>query len=234
MATMRIRETRELVRTETVKEERDGKPVTVRRSVYRVRRPAHAAERVEKRRQIPFFGGVTEADQTVVEVGDPIRIEYVASAGAKAEISSAVANEIASFLDAAARKQRAIDLGINPESGAKYQVRTGAGEEPPTEMPPTDSRGRFHSSDGYSLKFSNLGVRMSRQDLRDYLEEKYGKGAVASINIRTDVDGNSRGFGFVTFETRDLAERCIAECDGKAIDHFALRIEWSQPSGQRV
>ena len=64
-------------------------------------------------------------------------------------------------------------------------------------------------------------VRLCIDDLKQYFEKKYG--AVQDAIVLRDVKTNvSRGFGFVTFDSEDSADRCVQEnrCEikGKKVD----------------
>jgi cold-inducible RNA-binding protein len=50
-------------------------------------------------------------------------------------------------------------------------------------------------------------------------------GAVSDSKVIMDRDtGRSRGFGFVTFDDGDAADRAIAELDGQQLDGRAIRV----------
>ena len=54
-------------------------------------------------------------------------------------------------------------------------------------------------------------------------------GTVSEAKVISDRDtGRSRGFGFVTFETSDDAQKAIAEMDGADIDGRAVRVNQAE------
>ena len=52
-----------------------------------------------------------------------------------------------------------------------------------------------------------------------------GAGAFVSAHVETEtVSGRSRGFGYVTFETREAADAALAELDGSRLDGRNIRV----------
>ncbi|KAL3888364.1 hypothetical protein ACJMK2_000732 [Sinanodonta woodiana] len=68
-------------------------------------------------------------------------------------------------------------------------------------------------------KFNNVYVRNLSEDVDDdglrEMFESYGK--IISAKVMTTVDGKKRGFGFVSFEETESAERAVEEMNGKEL-----------------
>lgn len=57
--------------------------------------------------------------------------------------------------------------------------------------------------------------------------EQFGEVAEAIV-IRDRMSGRSRGFGFVTFEDGDAADRAIAELNNTELDGRAIKVDVAQ------
>lgn len=86
--------------------------------------------------------------------------------------------------------------------------------------------------EGTNLYVSNLSYSTSEQDLEDKFAN-FGK--ITSVKIIKDPNTRkSRGFGFVTFEEADDAEKAIEKMNNSEIDGRAVRVEKARDSrGQR-
>lgn len=78
-------------------------------------------------------------------------------------------------------------------------------------------RERSSGTGDHARKFTNVyiknfGVEMTEEELRAVCEA-YGK--ILSLKIMTDMEGNSRGFGFVSFESHERAMQCVEDLNGK-------------------
>ena len=72
------------------------------------------------------------------------------------------------------------------------------------------------------LYVGNLGFGTTDAQVRDAFEEF---GSIASVSIITDrATGQSRGFGFVEYESADSAERAIGSMNGAMLDGRALNV----------
>jgi len=75
---------------------------------------------------------------------------------------------------------------------------------------------------GNRLYVGNLSYDASTDSLRQAFEEI---GEVTDVHIAMDRDsGRSRGFGFVTMATSELAADAIARMNGASLDGRALRV----------
>ena len=77
-----------------------------------------------------------------------------------------------------------------------------------------------------SLKVDNFTYQTSKEDLM----EEFGKyGTVADCYIPKDHNtGQSRGFGFIRFNTEEEADAAMKGCDGKELLGRALRVSVAQ------
>ncbi|CAM9998635.1 unnamed protein product, partial [Heterosigma akashiwo] len=66
------------------------------------------------------------------------------------------------------------------------------------------------------------------------LKQAFGKcGKVVSAMIMTDRNtGQSRGFGFVTYDKKEDALAATKEFDGKEFDSRTLKVNIAQPKGE--
>lgn len=72
---------------------------------------------------------------------------------------------------------------------------------------------------------------LSRDTSEDSLRAKFEEcGTVTGVSILFDpVTGQSRGFGFVEYESDDGADRAIAELNGVMLDGRNLRVDKARP-----
>jgi len=69
----------------------------------------------------------------------------------------------------------------------------------------------------------------------DSLKAAFSKvGTVISANVISDkMTGRSRGFGFVTYATTEMAQKAIEAFNGKDVDGRAIRVDFARPSEKR-
>ncbi|OMJ93850.1 hypothetical protein SteCoe_3039 [Stentor coeruleus] len=89
-------------------------------------------------------------------------------------------------------------------------------------------RSRSPSNEGNNLYISNLSYRTQEQDLHDKFA-KYGKIKYCKV-IKDPYTNQSRGFGFVTFESSEDASDARQNLNGCALDGRELRIEVAKRS----
>ncbi|EDO29381.1 predicted protein, partial [Nematostella vectensis] len=66
------------------------------------------------------------------------------------------------------------------------------------------------------------------------LEDKFHGYNVVDVNIITDREtGRPRGFGFVTFGSKEEMEKAIDEFDGQDLDGRPMKVNKAQPRGER-
>lgn len=78
-------------------------------------------------------------------------------------------------------------------------------------------RERSSGTGDHARKFTNVyiknfAVEVTEEELYQ-LCETFGK--ILSLKIMTDMEGNSRGFGFVSFESHEAAQACVDDLNGK-------------------
>jgi len=78
-----------------------------------------------------------------------------------------------------------------------------------------------------TLRVTNISEDTQENDLR----ELFGVfGRVARVYVGRDRDtGAGRGFAFVSFEDRAVAQRAMDKVHGKGYDNLILSVQWSQP-----
>lgn len=76
-----------------------------------------------------------------------------------------------------------------------------------------------------TIYVGNLNYRMSEQELADVFAE-FGKVSEAKI-IQDRATGRSRGFGFVSFDSDDEAQRAL-EMNGKEVNGRSLFVSFAR------
>jgi translation initiation factor 3 subunit G len=79
-----------------------------------------------------------------------------------------------------------------------------------------------------TLRVSNISSDTKEADLHELFKIF---GSISRIYLAKHRDTNeSRGFAYVSYHSRDDAERARAELDGHGYDHLILKLEWAKPS----
>jgi len=122
--------------------------------------------------------------------------------------------------------------GPGAGGGAAAQARSGK------YVPPSMREGGNKKGDSMSMKnrdesatirVTNLSEDTRETDLQDLFRPF---GAIARIFLAKDkVTGQSKGFAFINFHSREDAARAIAGVSGFGYDHLILNVEWAKPSG---
>jgi len=82
-----------------------------------------------------------------------------------------------------------------------------------------------------TLRVTNISEDTQEQDLRDLFSHV---GRVARVYVGRDREtGIGKGFAFVSFEDRAVAQRAIERMNGRGYDNLILSVGWSQPREQR-
>jgi len=81
------------------------------------------------------------------------------------------------------------------------------------------------------LYIGNLPWTVSEEKLKE-LFSKFGEITEATI-IADRYSGRSKGFGFVTFASKESADAAIAEMNGKEIDGRAIKVNEAKPMEER-
>ena len=78
-----------------------------------------------------------------------------------------------------------------------------------------------------NIYVGNLDYKVNEQDLEGVFEEY---GAVSSAKIITDkFTGRSKGFGFVTMENQDEAQKAIKELNGSTLESREMIVNEAKP-----
>ena len=78
-----------------------------------------------------------------------------------------------------------------------------------------------------NIYVGNLDYKVNEQDLEGVFEEY---GAVSSAKIITDkFTGRSKGFGFVTMENQDEAQKAIKELNGSTLGSREMIVNEAKP-----
>jgi RNA recognition motif-containing protein len=81
------------------------------------------------------------------------------------------------------------------------------------------------------LYVGNLSYNVTENDLQD-LFAQYG--TVTEVNLMLDrASGKSRGFAFVTMETKEMADAATAAVNGKDMDGRNLTVNEARPREER-
>jgi RNA recognition motif-containing protein len=81
-----------------------------------------------------------------------------------------------------------------------------------------------------TLRVTSLSVDAEDEDLRD-LFARFGR--VVRANVVRDRDTReSKGFGFVSFESRKDAEAALSKMNGFGYDSLILSVSWSRESSE--
>ena len=89
-----------------------------------------------------------------------------------------------------------------------------------------NSRGKDETN---TIRITNLPEETQDSDIRD-LFVKFGR--ITRIFLAKDkVTGNSKGFAFVSFESRETAAKAIKGVNGHGYMNLILSVEWAKPSG---
>ncbi|KAH9835126.1 translation initiation factor 3 RNA-binding subunit [Rhodofomes roseus] len=115
-----------------------------------------------------------------------------------------------------------------PTTGGKYVPPSMRGARGPGE-----SMGRPGGSrdDLPTLRVTNISEDTQENDLRD-LFGAFGR--VARVYVGRDREtGAGKGFAFVSFEEKSVAQKAMEKMHGRGYDNLILNIQWSQPREQR-
>jgi translation initiation factor 3 subunit G len=115
--------------------------------------------------------------------------------------------------------------GVGASTGGKY-------------VPPSMRAGARGAGDGLSrpggsrddlptLRVTNVSDDTQENDLRE-LFSNFGR--VARVYVGRDREtGAGKGFAFVSFEDRAIAQRAMERVNGMGYDNLILSVQWSQP-----
>uniref|UniRef100_A0A671V734 Polyadenylate-binding protein n=1 Tax=Sparus aurata TaxID=8175 RepID=A0A671V734_SPAAU len=84
-------------------------------------------------------------------------------------------------------------------------------------------------------EFTNVYIKNFGEDMDDEkLKELFGKyGPALSIRVMTDESGKSKGFGFVSFERHEDAQKAVDDMNGKEMNGRQVYVGRAQKKGER-
>ena len=78
-----------------------------------------------------------------------------------------------------------------------------------------------------NIYVGNLDFKVNEKDLEELFKEF---GTVSSTRIITDkFNGRSKGFGFITMDNQDEANKAIKELDGNTMDNRKIVVNEAKP-----
>ncbi|KAL3735927.1 hypothetical protein ACJRO7_024964 [Eucalyptus globulus] len=91
------------------------------------------------------------------------------------------------------------------------------------------------TSFGEEPEFTNLYVKNLEEDITmDHLQDKFSEyGKVSNVVIMKDIDGKSRGFGFVNFESPQAAKKAVEALNGTIMGSKILFVGRAQKKAER-
>eukprot|EP00271_Cylindrocystis_brebissonii_P012122 TRINITY_DN30231_c0_g1_i1.p1 TRINITY_DN30231_c0_g1~~TRINITY_DN30231_c0_g1_i1.p1 ORF type:complete len:293 (+),score=63.52 TRINITY_DN30231_c0_g1_i1:202-1080(+) len=146
------------------------------------------------------------------------------------------------FKDLAAAKGLAVGEKLpdddTPGGGLSSSASTGKSSYvPPSMRAGAGGKGegesmRQRGRDDNSIRVTNLSEDTREPDL----QELFGVfGPISRIYVAFDREtGQSRGFAFINFVSRDDALKAISKLDGYGYDSLILRVEWATPRTDRA
>src|ERR1700761_1166375 len=132
-------------------------------------------------------------------------------------LSSSPSVALTTFLDSLG-----LDENIPPaeSTAAAANVSTAGGKY----VPPSMGAGRDELP---TLRVTNVSEDTTENDLRD-LFGTFGR--VARVYVGRDREtGAGKGYAFVSFEDRAIAQRAMEKVHGMGYDNLILNCQWSQP-----
>lgn len=93
----------------------------------------------------------------------------------------------------------------------------------PGELPPGHGGKR---DDGFTLRVTNLSEEATDHDLR-HLFSAFG--SLSRVALARDRETNMcKGYAFISFHSKDCAERAMEKLHGYGYDNLILRVEWAK------
>ncbi|KAJ7241019.1 eukaryotic translation initiation factor 3 subunit G-domain-containing protein [Mycena haematopus] len=119
-----------------------------------------------------------------------------------------------------------LGLGLGAGSGGKYVPPSMRGPGGTRTAGPAGGSGGSRD-DLPTLRVTNISEDTQENDLR----ELFGIfGRVARVYVGRDREtGAGKGFAFVSFEERAVAQKAMEKVNGKGYDNLILSVQWSQP-----
>ncbi|KAK7046751.1 eukaryotic translation initiation factor 3 subunit G [Favolaschia claudopus] len=112
-------------------------------------------------------------------------------------------------------------------TGGKYVPPSMRGPGGTRTAGPSGPGGGTSRDDLPTLRVTNISEDTQENDLR----ELFGIfGRVARVYVGRDREtGAGKGFAFVSFEERAIAQKAMEKVNGKGYDNLILSVQWSQP-----
>src|ERR1700733_4181838 len=129
----------------------------------------------------------------------------------------------------------ASSAGHEPSAPAPAAPSTGGKYVPPSMRGPAGARvagesmrGSGSRDDLPTLRVTNISEDTQENDLR----ELFGVfGRVARVYVGRDREtGAGKGFAFVSFEDKAVAQKAMEKVHGKGYDNLILSVQWSRES----
>jgi len=123
-----------------------------------------------------------------------------------------------------------------PETPTPSSARGEGGKYVPPNMRPgaadrSSAKPRFDRDDANTLKVTNLSEDTTEDDIRE-LFRNFGHTTRVYL-ARDRLSGESRGFAFVTYQTRQDAERAVHGLNGHGYDNLILHVEFAKPREEK-
>ncbi|OBZ78032.1 Eukaryotic translation initiation factor 3 subunit G [Grifola frondosa] len=129
------------------------------------------------------------------------------------------------------------DTGTPAEPAAAAPSASTGGKYVPPSMRGGRGPGESMSRPGGSrddlptLRVTNISEDTQENDLRELFG---GFGRVARVYVGRDREtGAGKGFAFVSFEDKIMAQKAMEKMHGRGYDNLILNVQWSQPREQR-
>jgi len=237
----------------------DGKKVKVIRRIRRVEKRTLVNHKVAERKAWAKFGAEKGSkpgpDNATTTVGENVTLKLHAGAkNAETEPQEQAKNPLLANKKVKCR----LCQGEHFTSKCPYREElqlVGIGDVNPDDIPPSDAAAaaaqpgskyvppsrRAGGGAGESmnrsrddlptLRVTNVSEDATDEDLRE-LFSKFGK--VFRVYIGRDREtGVGKGYAFVSFEDRAIAEKAMRKVHGMGYDNLILNVQWSQPREAR-
>ena len=138
-----------------------------------------------------------------------------------AELDAASGGSSAGFMD-------------GTDGGAAFGGASGPGKYiPPSMRARMEAAGGnasmmgMSADEGFTLKVNNLSVIATEESIGNLFMRVAG-GSIRRVFLPRDREtGDCRGFGFITYDTKEDAQHAIDKLDRYGFDHLILRVEWA-------
>jgi len=127
-----------------------------------------------------------------------------------------------------------LDSADTPETPTPSASRTEGGKYVPPNLRAGADKGnlpRFDRDDANTLKVTNLSEDTTEDDIRE-LFRNFGHTTRVYL-ARDRASHESRGFAFVTYQTRQDAERAVYGLNGHGYDSLILHVEFAKPREEK-